>query len=64
MIIITIIVISLSSIVYFQSPVGNGLRWDKPGNNQLLHKPHYPLLCQQEVQKLLQGIIPTDNTWI
>lgn len=40
-----------------QFPIGVWLLQFKHGNDQLLHQPHNPLLCLQEVQKLLQGKI-------
>ncbi|KAG7250970.1 hypothetical protein CRUP_005824, partial [Coryphaenoides rupestris] len=39
-----------------QLPPGLGLLWHQPGDGQLLHQSHHPLLCQQEVQELLQDV--------
>lgn len=43
----------MNFLLYFQLPFSYGLPKHQPCNNQLLHQPHHPLLCQQEVQKLL-----------
>lgn len=47
-----------SSLVFIQLLLSAGLLRHQHGNHQFLHQSHNPLLCLQEVQKVLQGKHP------